>query len=344
MKMIKECPILCGVVAIAIILSAVSFAFMGTAYGRYSDPVKEGKAPLMTMFFKGVSEGVYPWSGEAGDASGMPAGEAPGQNSAEEGMSPDESIDAAGQGEEAAAVEKAETAQAASSDTAEDSAPAAGENADAVAEEAAEVPEEPKIYEFTEVDDDYFTDALFIGDSRTVGLSEYCEPLDTRATFYSKISLTIYDVLTKKFIKTDEGRICIEDALAKEQYAKIYIMLGLNEIGTGNPEYFKNAYEQVITRIRELQPDAIIFIQGIMHVTEDKSRSDQYFNNENINARNAVLAELADQSTVFYLDMNAAVDDENGNLAKELSFDDIHLKAASYQRWYEFLLHNGIVR
>jgi TATA-box binding protein (TBP) (component of TFIID and TFIIIB) len=328
----------------------MSLAFMGTVYGRYADPVKEGKAPLMTMFFKGVSEGGYPWSEGAGDAHGMLAEEDQGQNPAGEGMSPDESLQMADQGDEAAAVDEAVNAtgdtEGVSEEIAADGTTASDESTDVASEEETveEVIEEPKIYEFTEVDDDYFTDALFIGDSRTVGLSEYCEPLDTRATFYSKISLTIYDALTKKFIKTDKGKICIEDALAEEQYAKIYIMLGLNEIGTGNPEYFKNAYEQVITRIRELQPDAIIFIQGIMHVTEDKSRGDKYFNNENINARNAVLAELADQSTVFYLDMNEAVDDENGNLAKELSFDDVHLKASSYQRWYEFLLHNGIVR
>jgi len=42
--------------------------------------------------------------------------------------------------------------------------------------------------------------------------------------------------------------------------------------------------------------------------------------------------------------MNEAVDDENGNLLKELSFDDVHLKASSYERWYQFLLGHGIVR
>ncbi|MCR5510757.1 MAG: hypothetical protein K6F54_07420, partial [Lachnospiraceae bacterium] len=43
---------------------------------------------------------------------------------------------------------------------------------------------EPVPKEFITVDDDYFKDALFIGDSRMVGLSQYCEPLDTRADFY----------------------------------------------------------------------------------------------------------------------------------------------------------------
>ncbi len=360
-KIIKECPILCGIVAIAVILSVVSLVFMGTTYGRYSDPVKEGKAPLLSMFFRGITDGVYPWSGVQDGVPGMLA-EDDGEQAlqeAQETVDDNEQTEVASvetqeaSADETAAVKEDETSEVTADDvesddqTQDETAETGSEDAAEEAEE--EVPEEvieeePKIYEFTDVDDEYFNDALFIGDSRTVGLSEYCEALDTRATFYSKISLTIYDALSKKFIRTGKGRISIEEALHEEQYGKIYIMLGLNEIGTGDSEYFKNAYEEVINRIRELQPDAIIFIQGIMHVTANKSNNDKYFNNTRINSRNAVLSELADQSTVFYIDLNEAVDDENGNLTKELSFDDIHLKAATYEIWHEFLLHKGIVR
>ena len=204
--------------------------------------------------------------------------------------------------------------------------------------------EEDRVYEFTEVDDDYFCDALFIGDSRTVGLSEYVEELDTRATFYSKVSLTIYTCMDKEFIETDEGKISVDQALRENSFNKIYIMLGINEIGTGDTQYFKDGYAEVIGRIRELQPDAIIYIQGIMHVTAHKSDHDRYFNNNIINERNAAIAELANQKDIFYIDMNEVVDDGNGNLDSTLTFDDVHLKASSYERWHEFLLHNAIVR
>ena len=151
--------------------------------------------------------------------------------------------------------------------------------------------------------------------------------------------------MNKEFVKTEDGRkITVDQALSEHQFAKIYIMLGLNEIGTGNTEYFCNKYKEVLDRIRELQPDAIIYIQGIMHVTAHKSDNDKHFNNTNINERNEALSQFADNKTIFYMDMNEAVDDENGNLIAELSFDDVHLKASSYQRWYEFLLNHGIVK
>ena len=81
-----------------------------------------------------------------------------------------------------------------------------------------------------------------------------------------------------------------------------------------------------------------------MHVSGEKNETDELYNNTNINIRNDAIKGLADNRKVFYLDINEAVDDENGNLLKELSFDDVHLKASSYDRWYQFLLGHGIVR
>ena len=220
-----------------------------------------------------------------------------------------------------------------------------------LAEVAAEPAEENTVPEDTEpvprnfitVDDDYFRDALFIGDSRMLGLSEYCEPLDTRADFYVKKALTIYNILDGKPIRSFDGTSkSLWEVLEENQYAKIYIMVGINEIGVGNSEYFKDAYSQVVDRIREAEPHAIIFINSIMHVSKAKSDNDGLYNNSNINARNDAIASLADNISVFYLNVNEAVDDENGALRAELTFDDIHLRGSSYEPWYEYLRTHAI--
>ncbi len=224
---------------------------------------------------------------------------------------------------------------------------------------AAEPEPENDNYVMTAVPDTYFDDALFIGDSRTVGLSEYCEELKGHATFYAKVSLTIYGFNKKEFvvvpIRTEEGvevpedqlpkeKVTIEEALTRKQFAKIYIMLGLNELGSGTAESFTNSYGEVVNRIRELQPDAIIIIQGIMHVTHSKSSNDRVFKNSTINDRNAMLQTLADGEHVFYVDMNEATDDENGALGHDLSFDNVHLKAKSYSLWYDYLKNHAFVK
>ena len=137
-------------------------------------------------------------------------------------------------------------------------------------------------------------------------------------------------MLEEDFLKDEEGnKMTVDEALQNDEpYGKIYIMLGLNEIGTGTTETFVAKYAEVVARIRELQPDAIIYIQGIMHVTQKKSDNDKIFNNPTINERNEALSHLANNVDIFYIDMNEAVDDENGNLLEELSTDDIHLKAS----------------
>ena len=332
MKLLKACPIIIGTLLITIALSVTAFVGEKGAYAEYASEYDAGTMPLFVLVFKGLSEGVYPWS-ESNVTETATVTEkvaAP----AEEGQKQDKPANA-----DALEVKRPDSFDY------------------TVSGNFANIGTEPSVsgnsisgndpdrtYEFTHVEDDYFDDALFIGDSRTVGLSEYCPALDERATFYAKVSLTIYSVMDKQFINSGDSKISVEQALSEQQFGKIYIMLGINEMGTGTTQYFADAYTEVINRIRELQPDAMIFIQGIMHVTEKKSSTDKYFNNQNIDERNEAISQLADNKNIFYMDMNESVDDGNGNLDDTLTFDDVHLKASSYERWYEFLLDHGIVK
>ncbi len=197
--------------------------------------------------------------------------------------------------------------------------------------------------EFTTVDDSYFDDALFIGDSRIVGLSQYCEAIDSRATFFAQKSLTIFDIRNKEWIEDENGnKMSIATALAGKHYKKIYLMVGINELGTGDEEKFREVYSQVVQGLKYLQPDATIFISSIMHVSEEKNNTDELYNNTNINIRNEAIKGLADNRKVFYLDINEAVDDENGNLKAETTGDGVHLKGACYEPWHQYLLEHGV--
>ncbi|MDD3368297.1 MAG: GDSL-type esterase/lipase family protein [Lachnospiraceae bacterium] len=201
---------------------------------------------------------------------------------------------------------------------------------------------EDEIKEFEIVDRSYLEDAVFIGDSRTVGLEDYAGL--EQSAFYAKTSLTIYEYDTLPFLKLEdsEEKLTVDQALQQHQFKKIYLMLGINELGTGTPEYFAAAYQKVIDRIRELQPDAVIFIQGIMRVTASKNESDPIFNNTHINERNFLLEQMADNRHIFYLEMNNAVCDQDGNLSAEYTFDEVHLKASYYGLWVDYLLQHGI--
>lgn len=192
-------------------------------------------------------------------------------------------------------------------------------------------------YEFASVDESYFDDALFIGDSRTVGLRDYTD-LSEHADFYCETSLTIYKVLEEDF----KGLGTISEALAARDYGKIYIMVGINELGRGTTENYMEKYTEVIDTLHELEPEAKIFIQGVMRVSGKKNSEDAIFNNSNIIARNNAVATLADNENIFYIDVNEVVCDEEGNLNADYTFDQIHLLGVYNDLWKQFLLGHGV--
>lgn len=199
---------------------------------------------------------------------------------------------------------------------------------------------EPKSYSFTTADEDYFNGACFIGDSRTVGISQYAGI--ENATFLCKNSLSIYDY-DKEKITYDGKKTSIREVLSEIQFLKIYIMVGINECGTGTPESFFNNYKDVVMDIRSLQPNALIFIQGNLLVTERKSNEDDSITNENISARNQLIATLANQKDIFYIDINESSLCEDGSLISDYTWDQVHIRAQYYPIWKEFLLKHAIV-
>lgn len=192
-------------------------------------------------------------------------------------------------------------------------------------------------YDFQQVDESYFDDALFIGDSRTVGLYDYTN-LPEHADFLCETSLTIYKVMDENF----KGKGTVEEALSAKHYGKIYIMMGINELGRGTTEDFMEKYTEVVDTLHELAPEAKIIIEANMRVSGQKSNSDAIFNNSNINARNNAIATLADNETFFYIDMNEAVCDENGDLNAEYTHDQIHLLGKYNELWKQFLMEHGV--
>ena len=198
-------------------------------------------------------------------------------------------------------------------------------------------PEEP-VSQFTTVDASYFDDALFLGDSHTDGFKDYAGL--PNADYLCHNGLTVWSAVEKAEFP---GKQTLAQALSGKHYGKIYLMLGINELGTGTAESWAAQYKVLLDEVRELQPDAIIFLQAIFHTTQEKSDA-TFFKNSTIDARNAELQKLADNETVFYIDCNPVFDDSTGALTPEYSGDGVHVKAAYYPMWRDYLFQFGVVR
>ncbi len=194
---------------------------------------------------------------------------------------------------------------------------------------------------FKSINQSYFDDALFIGDSRTICLQAYGGW--NNASYYTSQGVSVWKILEEKIAPLSDGTMgTIEQALAEKKFGKIYIMLGVNELATGTPDSFLKQYKLVMDKIMALQPDAVIFVQAIVHVSQEKSDSEKYINNFNINDRNKRLYTLADNKKIFFIDANKVLDDQNGALTKEYTFDGVHLTAKYLPIWKNFLLKHGV--
>ena len=189
-------------------------------------------------------------------------------------------------------------------------------------------------------DEDYFSDALFLGDSRTVGFYLYARI--PGATYFARTSMNVYNAFDDKVSETnDTSSYDLSELLSKKKFGKIYILLGINEIGYSYTSVVSN-YSKIIDYIKQYQPDAKIIIQSNMHVTKKKSDANpNTFSNTRIDELNRRLSALADNKQVFYLGFEEIFDGPDGAMSSEYSGDGVHLYGKCYKLWRDFILEKG---
>ena len=186
-----------------------------------------------------------------------------------------------------------------------------------------------------QVADSYFDDAAFIGDSRTQGLQLYTGL--PNATFYAAQGLMVDTFFNKKFVKAGGGKITIPDAMKNQKFKKVYIMLGVNELGWAYEKVFIQKYGEVVDKVKELQPDAKVYVQSILPVTKAKSDGDAIYNNTKISRYNELIEQMCREKGVTYLHVADAVGLDNGALPAGSATDGVHLNREYCYKWLDYL-------
>ena len=100
----------------------------------------------------------------------------------------------------------------------------------------------------------------------------------------------------------------------------------------------------MVEKIRQYQPEALIYIQSILYVTQNKENKDSVFATSNLKEKNETLKAIAeDMEDVFYLEVNDALNDGTDHLPSEYTNDGVHLKASYYYLWRDYLVEHAIV-
>ena len=195
-------------------------------------------------------------------------------------------------------------------------------------------PTDPSSTQPEGVDDQYFDDAVFIGDSRTQGLMLY-GGLPGGTTFYAAKGVNVGTV-GEATVKDGGEDVTIYEALKRHTFGKVYIMLGVNELGWASEKTFIARYGELLDEIRNSQPDAVLYVQSILPVSKTKSDSSIYTNSR-IDLYNNLIKQMCEEKQAVYLDVAEAVRDESGALPEEATVDGIHLKKDYCLKWTDYI-------
>lgn len=187
----------------------------------------------------------------------------------------------------------------------------------------------------TRVEDDYFDDVAFVGDSITEGIKLY--DIMSNSTVIAARGINLDTVLTDNQIRTAEGNTTVLKALKSADPKKIYIMFGANGVGWFTEQHFTEVYTNFVTKVKEQHPDSEIFLQSILPVTQsfDDSRDD--ISNQKIDRYNELVVSIAEEEGVHYLDIASSFKDEKGCLPDDSNGDGMHFGGKYYKKWFDYL-------
>lgn len=192
------------------------------------------------------------------------------------------------------------------------------------------------------VEDDYFADAVFIGDSRTDGFHMFSGL--TQGDYIVKTGLSVFKVETDQ-VTVDGEKLTVPQALARKVYGKVYVCLGLNELGMYDDQGYYDHYAAFIDLIRAAQPAATVYVQLLIPVNAQKCAERgiaSYINNDQIAVYNGLLRQLVQDKRVFLVDPAQAIVDETGQPPYDAVSDGVHFQQGAYQKWLDYLKRHTV--
>ncbi len=109
------------------------------------------------------------------------------------------------------------------------------------------------------------------------------------------------------------------------------IMIGTNNSGSNSSQQIADGVKAIVGQLRHDVPNTKILVLGIFPRGEKSDDKKRLVNK----GANELIAKLADDKNVFYLDIGAKFLNDDGTLSKEIMPDLLHLNEKSYTIWAE---------
>lgn len=193
------------------------------------------------------------------------------------------------------------------------------------------------------VESGWFSDAMFIGDSRMKGIMNNAEAGGwfTPGRDLSLVGLTVSNIYTE-FVTVDGQTVTVADGIKMAgSFTKCYILLGINELGWGSSERFMECYKELVELVKTSHPEAQIYIIGNMPLGDKAVESGEWLTNENVVRFNGYIQQVAAEEQVYYIDAYSFLQ-VDGRLPADAANDGIHVQPEICQKLVEYLMSHTV--
>lgn len=193
--------------------------------------------------------------------------------------------------------------------------------------------------ETARVDASFFDDAVFVGDSVTLKLSYFAVSSGKlgKAQFLTRGSYGVAHAVMDSMLLTYQGQdMKVEDAINATGAKKVFLMLGMNDIGLYGVEDTIENWGKLIKRIKEKCPNVTIYIQSMTPIWTGGEIGD--LNNVNMDAYNAKLEVFAKNEGIAFIDVAPYMKDSTGGMATRYCSDNyVHVTDLGAAAWIRVL-------
>lgn len=177
------------------------------------------------------------------------------------------------------------------------------------------------------LEDSWFDDAVFIGDSIAGTLQLYAGQHGElgSAVFLCRTSYSITTAVNGAMLLYYRGQGYQPKELLPETGAKkVFFLIGMNDVACYNDEQYAALWSALVEGIRENAPDLHIFFQSVTPIA--RSQPNSVLTNERIDRYNELLRDFCAENGCCYVDVASCFKNENGMLRAELCRDGyVHL-------------------
>jgi len=163
---------------------------------------------------------------------------------------------------------------------------------------------------------------VFLGDSQT----EQCE--------WQELTGSDSTTVLNRGIAGDyvDGVWARLDEVLRHKPLKIYLLVGVNDLVFHKPlPLIEARYWEIVGKIRRESPDTELILESILPVNNEVRNTGT--TNEQVQALNASIAQIAKDYALTYLDIYTPLTDASGNLSVKFTEDGIHLNGLGYAVW-----------